>query len=303
MPRSMVLILPQRLAETSAAGAGRLVVGVDDAGRGAIAGPIFAAGVHLPPSWAQPEDPAARVRDAKLLRPPERRAALDALERAGAVWAVGEVSAEEVDALGHMEATASAMRLAVERLVALLARSGHKGVDTIAAVHSLVDGDAVPRGLSGAAIVRGDATEACIAAASVAARVCRDAAMLELRAEHPEFEFDVNGGHASAEHVRALARWGPCNAHRASCFPLAARAGRRYAYHPLRREYKAVRRHVDDARRGGEEEVTGRGADDAARVRERSARYRALLARAPDGAGASRQTRRQRNDARRRARI
>jgi len=163
----MVNKLPTRLLEARAAASGAaLVLGIDDCGRGAIAGPIFAAAALLPTLWSCP----AEFGDAKVLSAGQRSRALRALDDAGALWATAAVSAAAVDAVGHRAATEAAMALAARRLLRRLGRAGVHRID--APCHCLVDGDSVPAGpWLGDAVPQGDASECCISAASIAARV------------------------------------------------------------------------------------------------------------------------------------
>ena len=239
------LLRPSRLLEAAASCSGVLVVGVDDCGRGAIAGPIFAAAARLPAAW-EPQK-ALVFGDAKALSVAERTIALRELERAGAVWATAAVAPSRVDFLGHRRATEAAMALAAERLLRRLRRVGTEPVDRLPC-HCLVDGDAVPEGKwSGEAVPQGDARESCIAAASIAARVARDASMASLARRWPQYEWLENGGHASAQHLSAIIAVGPCDVHRASCFPFMRSSGRRAGYHVHRNAELQVHRWLNRA--------------------------------------------------------
>ncbi|KAL1524020.1 hypothetical protein AB1Y20_018934 [Prymnesium parvum] len=260
--------LPGRLLETHARLAFPLrpIVGVDDAGAGAIAGPIFAAAVLLPPDWTPSDEP--HVLDSKKLSAARRALAFRAIDRrASLVWAAAAIPAARVDLLGGAGATAAAMELAVARLEAKLAR---RRPAAAARAYCLVDGAALPRRVGGRAVPSADAHEACVAAASVVATAARDAAMAALARRHPLWGLDSHGGHPSAAHLRAIARYGPSPAHRLGCFPFAARGGRRLAYHPQRREYRQVQEHLRAARGGG-----GGGGGGEAELRAR--RYEARL--------------------------
>lgn len=180
-----------------------LVAGCDEVGRGTWAGPVVAAAVILDPAH-----PLEGLRDSKTLSP-SRREALDGQIRAHSLaFAIGEASVEEIDALNILQATMLAMR----RAVAALART--PGL-------VLVDGNRVPDlPMPARAIVRGDATEPAIAAASIIAKVYRDAAMRELAALHRGYGFERHVGYGTMEHARALERLGPCPAHRRSFAPI-----------------------------------------------------------------------------------
>lgn len=181
----------------------RLVCGVDEAGRGPLAGPVYAAAVILDP--ARPIDGLA---DSKKLSEPRReRLALEIRDRAAA-FGIAFASVEEIDRLNILRATHLAMRRAVEAL---------GGCD-----HLLVDGRPVP-GLPApsTAIVRGDSASYSIAAASIVAKVQRDRIMDDLDCAYPSYGFARHRGYGTAAHLAALARFGPCPAHRRSFAPVA----------------------------------------------------------------------------------
>jgi ribonuclease HII len=191
--------------ELAARSSGR-VCGIDEAGRGPLAGPVTAAAVIL--------DPARRIvglADSKVL-PPERREELAARIRDRAIaWAVAEASVEEIDTLNILQATLLAMRRAVEQLA-------------VAAEYALVDGNQMPRlGIPGRAIVAGDASERCISAASILAKTTRDARMRAADALHPGYGFAQHMGYATPEHLDRLRRLGPCVLHRTSFAPVRER--------------------------------------------------------------------------------
>jgi ribonuclease HII len=174
-----------------------LIAGVDEAGRGPLAGPVVAAAVIF-----DPEERLRGLRDSKLLTP-EARDLLAAKIRARAVaWAVGESAVGEIDALNIHRATLLAMKRAIEAL-------GTKPeVVWIDGLHCpAIDYPA-------RAIVDGDRLIASIAAASILAKTTRDAMLLELDREFPDYGFARHKGYATAEHLSALRRLGPCPAHR-----------------------------------------------------------------------------------------
>jgi ribonuclease HII len=242
---------PTRLLEARAAATGFLVVGIDDCGRGAIAGPIFAAAAILPAGWSCPAGVA--FGDAKRLTAEQRTLALRALDEAGAVWATASIPPTVVDAQGHRAATEAAMALAAERL---LRRIRRRTPSLVAPCFCLVDGDTVPAGpWSGAPVPQGDAAECCISAASIAARVARDASISSLARRFPCYEWTFNGGHASAQHLAAIVSWGPCDAHRATCFPFARPAGRRTGYHTHKVAHQQIQKWL---RRAADAEIEQR---------------------------------------------
>ncbi len=176
------------------------VVGVDEAGRGPLAGPVVAAAVVLP-DGPLPDG----LNDSKKLSP-RRRGELARHIRSEARWAVAEASVEEIDRLNILQAALLAMRRAVEAL-------------GLPEAEVLVDGDRLPEGLRGRAVVRGDATYACIAAASILAKEHRDRLMLRLAEEHPGYGFERHFGYPTPDHLEALRRLGPCPIHRRSFGP------------------------------------------------------------------------------------
>ncbi|MDW8479172.1 MAG: ribonuclease HII [Xanthomonadales bacterium] len=182
-----------------------LVAGVDEAGRGPLAGPVLAAAVILDPAR-----PIPGLGDSKTI-PPARRARLAARIRAEALaYALAAAEAEEIDRLGILEATFRAMRRA---LAALVPRPGL----------ARIDGPLLPPELPCAAeaIVRGDARDPAIGAASILAKVERDRRMAELDRRYPGYGFARHKGYPTALHLERLARLGPCPEHRLSFAPVA----------------------------------------------------------------------------------
>jgi ribonuclease HII len=186
-----------------------LVAGVDEAGRGPLAGPVSAAAVIL-----QPERPISGIADSKTLSPSQREV-LDARIRAEALaWSVGWASVEEIDRINILQATLLAMQRAVAGLALPPARV-------------LVDGNRCPAlDCETRAIVRGDRSVAVIGAASILAKVARDRLMQDLDRRFPEYGFAVHKGYPTKAHLDALRRFGPCAEHRTSFAPVRA-AGRR----------------------------------------------------------------------------
>ncbi len=192
------------------------IAGVDEVGVGPLAGPVVAAAVVLP----------ARVElvgldDSKRV-PPARRVQLAREIREAALgFGIGEVSVEEIDELGIYRAALEAMR----RAVLSLARVHVVG-------HLLVDARSVPGiDVPQTSIIKGDQKDASIAAASIVAKVYRDALMDRLGQRYPAYGFERHMGYGTAEHVAALERHGPCPIHRRSFAPVAL-AERRFAVRP-----------------------------------------------------------------------
>ncbi|HJS48341.1 MAG TPA: ribonuclease HII [Gemmatimonadales bacterium] len=218
---------PPTLAREAACwAAGRLLVGVDEVGRGPLAGPVVAAAVVFPPGCR----PIPGVRDSKVV-PPGRRAALAAEIRLRALAvAVAAASRGEVDRLNIRVATALAMRRAVLRLVegrgSRVEREGFRLRDPSldpqpSTLDLLLDGLPLPElGLPHDALVDGDALCHSVAAAGIVAKVVRDELMLRLHRRHPGYGWDTNAGYGTAEHRAALARLGPTPHHRLTFAPL-----------------------------------------------------------------------------------
>jgi len=180
-----------------------LVCGVDEAGRGPLAGPVFAACVILDPSR-----PIRGLADSKQLEPERREElALRIRERALA-FAVASASVEEIDCMNILQATLTAMRRAVEAL-------------TLAPTQVVIDGNRCPvLQFPTHAVIGGDAKVRVISAASILAKTARDALMLELHAVRPEYGFDRHKGYSTPEHLAALRLHGASQFHRRSFAPV-----------------------------------------------------------------------------------
>jgi len=179
------------------------VAGLDEVGCGCWAGPVFAAAVVLPAGVE-----LELVRDSKALSPAQRERAAEDIRNKAAGWAVGQASAEEVDFLNIRQASALAMKRAVE---ALPFRPEYLLIDAFR-----LPGVALPQ----KSIIRGDATVASIAAASILAKVARDALLRELAERHPGYGFENHKGYGTREHQEALRRLGPCPEHRRTYAPV-----------------------------------------------------------------------------------
>ena len=195
---------------------GGVVLGVDEAGRGPLAGGVFAAAVTVPLDLA----PAlltgawAGVNDSKKLSAARREALAETIRATpGCTWAVASASPAEIDRLNILRATHLAMRRAVEQVIAALGGG---------AVTALVDGLPV-KGLPCPSqnLVKGDAKALFIAAASILAKTARDADCLRLEACYPGYGFAQHKGYPTAAHLDALARLGPCPEHRRSFGPVS----------------------------------------------------------------------------------
>lgn len=180
------------------------VAGVDEAGRGPLAGPVCVAAVIL--------DPARRIDgldDSKQLSERRREALYPLIVERALAWRIEFVEAGEIDALNILQATLLGMRRAVAAL-------------SPGAGHALIDGNRVPDGMpcAATALIDGDASEPSIMAASILAKVARDARMRELHVHYPQYGFDRHKGYPSAMHREALQLHGPCPQHRRSFAPV-----------------------------------------------------------------------------------
>lgn len=184
---------------------GEWVAGVDEAGRGPLAGPVVAAAVIL-----NPERPIAGLDDSKRLSPRQRDRLFDDIQAAALAVSVVAVDAATIDRINILQATLEAMRQAVDQL-------------PIQPRCVLVDGNRLPvLNVPARAIVGGDASVEAISAASIIAKVTRDRWCLTAHAQWPEYGFDQHKGYPTASHVEALRRWGPCPVHRYSFGPVRA---------------------------------------------------------------------------------
>jgi ribonuclease HII len=180
-----------------------LIAGVDEAGRGPLAGPVVAAAVIL--------NPARRVRglrDSKVLTAPQRDEFAAQIRASAIAWAVGCADVAEIDTLNILRASLLAMRRAVAALA-------------VAPAEALVDGNQCPElPCPVYAIVKGDRDVASISAASIIAKTTRDAMLMTLDRVYPVYGFANHKGYATPEHLAALAAFGPCPAHRRSFAPV-----------------------------------------------------------------------------------
>ena len=176
------------------------VCGVDEAGRGPLAGPVCAAAVILPPD-IQIEG----LNDSKKLTDKKRRALYDVITEQAVSYGIAFADEQEIDEINILQATFLAMRRAVEQL-------------SVRPDMVLVDGNREPElgGLPVKTIVRGDSLSANIAAASILAKVTRDRFMLEQDAAYPQYGFAVHKGYGTKAHYAALTQYGPCPIHRQS---------------------------------------------------------------------------------------
>jgi ribonuclease HII len=179
------------------------VAGVDEAGRGPLAGPVVAAAVIL-----DDYNPIEGLADSKVLSVGERERLFDEIRARALAFGIGHAAVEEIDTINILQATLLAMRRAVDAL-------------RLTPVLVLVDGNQLPvLRVEAEAIVDGDAIVASISAASILAKVHRDRLCLELHRCHPQYGFDAHKGYATPDHLRALREHGACIAHRRSFAPV-----------------------------------------------------------------------------------
>jgi len=179
-------------------------VGVDEAGRGPLAGPVYAAAVMLDPA-----DPIAGLADSKTLTAVKRERLAVQIRGRALAWCIARADVCEIDRLNILQATLLAMRRACLHLPARITRAH-------------IDGDRVPRDLPfpAVAVVKGDATDVAIAAASILAKTARDAYCQQLHADYPHYAFDQHKGYGTALHLARLRMHGPCPEHRTSFAPV-----------------------------------------------------------------------------------
>ncbi len=188
----------------------RFVAGLDEAGRGAWAGPVVAAAVILPLDQADLPARLAHLRDSKEMSPALRERLFDVIMAAALAVGVGQASAEQVDSLNVVGAT----RLAMQQAIAQLA---------IAPEALLLDHIKLPAVLlPQESFPKAENISLSVAAASVVAKVTRDRLMVELHATYPQYGFDRHKGYGTARHRAALAQFGPAPCHRLSFQPLQA---------------------------------------------------------------------------------
>ena len=190
------------------------VAGVDEVGRGCLAGPVVAGAVILPatllgrrkgaPEWL------SEIDDSKRVKPEDRERLAPLIESWAVAWGIGVASVAEIDRLNIYHASHLAMLRAL-------------GALAVAPARILVDGNVVPKGLSapGTAVVKGDQRCLSIAAASIVAKVWRDRQMGELHARYPGYGFAEHKGYSTPRHFEALRRLGPCELHRRSFTPIS----------------------------------------------------------------------------------
>lgn len=183
------------------------VCGVDEAGRGPLAGAVVAGAVVL-----DPENPITGLKDSKKLSAVRREFLFEQIQLKAKAWGIGEASPIEIDQINILQATMLAMRRAIEDLTTRLGGWPDK---------ALIDGNRCPElPISAEAIVKGDTKEPAISAASILAKVTRDRQMMALHDLHPQYGFAQHMGYPTQAHFAALKEFGACSEHRRSFSPV-----------------------------------------------------------------------------------
>ena len=177
----------------------KAICGVDEAGRGPLAGPVCAAAVILPPDTI-----IDGVNDSKKLTEKKREALFNVIKETAVSYCIAYASVEEIESINILNATMLAMKRAVE------------GLD-VKADYAMIDGNKMPPlDIDGETIVKGDAKSMSIACASILAKVSRDRLLYEYAKEYPQYHFDKHKGYGTAAHREAIIKYGPCPYHRMS---------------------------------------------------------------------------------------
>lgn len=177
----------------------KAVCGVDEAGRGPLAGPVCAAAVILPP-----ETEIEGVNDSKKLSEKKREALFDIIKEQAVSYSIAFASVEEIEEINILNATMLAMKRAVEGL-------------SVKADYAMIDGNRLPDlSIDSEFIIKGDAKSMSIACASILAKVSRDRLLYKYAEEFPEYHFEKHKGYGTKTHVEAIKKYGPCKYHRPS---------------------------------------------------------------------------------------
>jgi ribonuclease HII len=183
------------------------ICGVDEAGRGPLVGSVVAGAVVL-----DPNQPIIGLRDSKKLSPARREQLYAEIMQKARAWGVGQASPGEIDTLNILQATMLAMRRAIEALSERLGEWPSK---------ALIDGSRCPiLPIASEAIIKGDAKEPAISAASIIAKVTRDQQMQALHTQYPQYGFNQHMGYPTEAHMQALKQYGPCEEHRRTFAPV-----------------------------------------------------------------------------------
>jgi len=183
------------------------ICGVDEAGRGPLVGSVVAGAVVL-----DPNQPIIGLRDSKKLSPARREQLYAEIMQKARAWGIGQASPSEIDTLNILQATMLAMRRAIEALSERLGEWPSK---------ALIDGNRCPiLPIASEAIIKGDAKEPAISAASIIAKVTRDQQMQALHTQYPQYGFNQHMGYPTEAHMQALKQYGPCEEHRRTFAPV-----------------------------------------------------------------------------------
>ena len=183
------------------------ICGVDEAGRGPLVGSVVAGAVVL-----DPNQPIMGLRDSKKLSPARREQLYAEIMQKARAWGIGQASPSEIDTLNILQATMLAMRRAIEALSERLGEWPRK---------ALSDGHRCPiLPITSEAIIKGDAKEPAISAASIIAKVTRDQQMQVLHTQYPQYGFNQHMGYPTDAHMQALKQYGPCEEHRRTFSPV-----------------------------------------------------------------------------------
>lgn len=183
------------------------ICGVDEAGRGPLVGSVVAGAVVLDPNQL-----IMGLRDSKKLSPARREQLYAEIMQKARAWGIGQASPSEIDTLNILQATMLAMRRAIEALSERLGEWPSK---------ALIDGNHCPiLPIASEAIIKGDAKEPAISAASIIAKVTRDQQMQVLHAQYPQYGFNQHMGYPTEAHMQALKQYGPCEEHRRTFAPV-----------------------------------------------------------------------------------
>lgn len=180
------------------------IAGVDEAGRGPLAGPVFAAAVILDPA-----QPIIALTDSKKLSAKRRETLAEQIKAQALAWCIASANTEEIDQLNILQATLLAMQRACQQLP--------MRPDWV-----LIDGNRVPKELPAPAraVIKGDALVPAISAASILAKTARDQACMVMHEQYPQYGFDQHKGYGTKLHLERLAQYGPCPEHRRSFAPI-----------------------------------------------------------------------------------
>ena len=177
-----------------------LVCGVDEAGRGPLAGPVFAAAVILPKECPEIDG----LNDSKKLSEKKREALFDIIIEKAVAYKIASASVDEIEEYNILNATFLAMKRAVEGL-------------PVAADYAIIDGNRLPQmNIACSPLIKGDSKSLSVAAASILAKVARDRYITELDEKYPEYNFKKHKGYGTKEHTNAILKYGPCEIHRMS---------------------------------------------------------------------------------------